>query len=50
MLEEETDVPVAIEEFAGGWIRLPPTEQTRLAAAATTASAPASTPSRASAR
>lgn len=30
MLEEETGVPVAIEEFAGGWIRLPPTEQTRL--------------------
>jgi type VI secretion system protein ImpH len=30
MLEEETGVSVAIEEFAGGWIRLPPTEQTRL--------------------
>jgi type VI secretion system protein ImpH len=31
MLEEETGVPVVIEEFAGGWIRLPPAEQTRLA-------------------
>ncbi len=31
MLEEETGLPVTIEEFAGGWIRLPPTEQTRLA-------------------
>ncbi|MDB5372435.1 MAG: type secretion system baseplate subunit TssG [Belnapia sp.] len=31
MLEEETGVAVAIEEFAGGWIRLPLTERTRLA-------------------
>jgi type VI secretion system protein ImpH len=31
MLEEETGLPVRIEEFAGGWIRLPPSERTRLA-------------------
>lgn len=31
LLEEETGVAVAIEEFAGGWIRLPPGERTRLA-------------------
>ena len=31
MLEEETGGAVAIGEFAGGWLRLPPAEQTRLA-------------------
>lgn len=31
MLEEETGFTVHIEEFAGGWLRLPKTEQTRLA-------------------
>lgn len=31
MLEEETGVTVEITEFAGGWIRLPPSERTRLA-------------------
>ncbi|WP_160299852.1 type VI secretion system baseplate subunit TssG [Belnapia sp. F-4-1] len=31
MLEEETGLPVRIEEFGGGWIRLPPSERTRLA-------------------
>lgn len=30
MLSEETGGSVRIIEFAGGWIRLPPTEQTRL--------------------
>nr|WP_255575231.1 type VI secretion system baseplate subunit TssG [Caldovatus aquaticus] len=30
MLEEETGGRVEIEEFAGGWVRLPETEQTRL--------------------
>lgn len=31
MLTEETGTPVQIVEFAGGWIRLPPGEQSRLA-------------------
>ncbi len=31
MLEEETGARVEIEEFAGGWLRLPRSEQTRLA-------------------
>ncbi|MBL6456908.1 type VI secretion system baseplate subunit TssG [Belnapia sp. T6] len=31
MLEEETGVRVEIQEFTGGWIRLPPEERTRLA-------------------
>lgn len=31
MLEEETGVAVRVEEFAGGWLRLPKTERTRLA-------------------
>lgn len=30
MLEAETGLPVEIEEFAGGYIRLPPSEQTRM--------------------
>ena len=30
MLEAETERPVEIEEFAGGWMRLPATEQTRM--------------------
>jgi len=30
MLEAETERAVEIEEFAGGWMRLPPTEQTRM--------------------
>jgi type VI secretion system protein ImpH len=30
MLEEETGWPVQIEEFAGGWMRLPPEERTRI--------------------
>ena len=30
MLEEEVGGPVTVEEFAGGWLRLPPTERTRL--------------------
>jgi type VI secretion system protein ImpH len=32
MLSEETGGEVRIVEFAGGWVRLPPTEQTRLSA------------------
>jgi type VI secretion system protein ImpH len=32
MLSEETGAEVRIVEFAGGWIRLPPTEQSRLSA------------------
>ncbi|HEY4254650.1 MAG TPA: type VI secretion system baseplate subunit TssG [Roseomonas sp.] len=32
LLEAETERPVEIEEFAGGWMRLPPTEQSRLPA------------------
>ena len=31
MLEEEAGSPVTIEEFVGAWIRLPPSEQTRIA-------------------
>jgi type VI secretion system protein ImpH len=31
MLTEETGTPVEIVEFAGGWIRLPPSEQSRMA-------------------
>lgn len=33
MLSEETGAEVRITEFAGGWVRLPNTEQSRLAAA-----------------
>jgi len=33
MLAEEAEAPVEIVEFAGGWMRLPPTERTRLGAA-----------------
>lgn len=33
MLAEEAGTAVEIVEFAGGWLRLPPTEQTRLGAA-----------------
>jgi type VI secretion system protein ImpH len=32
MLSEETGAEVSLVEFAGGWIRLPPSEQSRLAA------------------
>jgi type VI secretion system protein ImpH len=32
LLTEETGMPVEVVEFAGGWIRLPPTEQSRLPA------------------
>jgi len=32
MLSEETGADVHITEFAGGWVRLPPAEQSRLAA------------------
>lgn len=32
LLSEETGTPVEIVEFAGGWIRLPPGEQSRMAA------------------
>lgn len=31
MLEEEAGSRVSIEEFAGAWVRLPPSEQTRIA-------------------
>lgn len=31
MIEEEAAAPVTLEEFAGRWVRLPPTERTRLA-------------------
>lgn len=31
MLSEETGATIRITEFAGGWVRLPPTEQSRLA-------------------
>jgi type VI secretion system protein ImpH len=31
MLEEETGCPTQIEEFTGGWVRLPPEERTRMA-------------------
>lgn len=31
MLEEETGSTVRLEEFTGGWVRLPPAERTRLA-------------------
>jgi type VI secretion system protein ImpH len=32
LLSEETGTPVEVVEFTGGWIRLPPSEQTRLPA------------------
>lgn len=32
LLSEETGTPVEVVEFAGGWIRLPPSEQSRLPA------------------
>ena len=31
LVEEETGAPVSLEEFAGRWVRLPPTERSRLA-------------------